>query len=93
MESTVTPEGEKLEEKLAFILAHHIECSPQGVGSSTQVVLHVTRSELADHLKVGRNSVSESLRALEQHGIVVSRKKIIITDLPALRRRAGKPEI
>lgn len=93
MESTITPEGEKLDEKLAFILAHHVECSPRGVGSSAHVVLHVTRAELADQLKVGRNSVSQSLRALEQHGVVVSRKKITITNLPALRQRAGKLEI
>ncbi|OKJ14046.1 transcriptional regulator [Kitasatospora sp. CB01950] len=50
------------------------------------VELALTREELAQHLGVSRNTVSAGLGDLGPFGVQSARKRIRLTDLPALRR-------
>ncbi|MEU1904605.1 Crp/Fnr family transcriptional regulator [Streptomyces hygroscopicus] len=50
--------------------------------------LAVTHDELAQHLRVSRNTISRFLRELESCQVWARRKRIVIDDLPALRRVA-----
>ncbi|MFJ5927694.1 Crp/Fnr family transcriptional regulator [Kitasatospora sp. NPDC092948] len=53
--------------------------------SGEPVELALTREELAQHLGVSRNTVSAGLGDLGPFGVQPARKRILLTDLPALR--------
>ncbi|MFC7623149.1 helix-turn-helix domain-containing protein [Microlunatus sp. GCM10028923] len=51
-------------------------------------VLSLTRDELAQHLGVGRNTISKALDRLGPSLIEVGRTRIRLTDIDSLRRSA-----
>ncbi|MBH5335816.1 Crp/Fnr family transcriptional regulator [Streptomyces pactum] len=51
--------------------------------------LALTRDELAQHLRVSRNTVTAGLSELEPYQVRTGRKRVFIGDLPALRRAAA----
>ncbi|MBA0052656.1 Crp/Fnr family transcriptional regulator [Streptomyces sp. AJS327] len=57
------------------------ESVPRG-GDSLELAL--TRDDLAQHLRISRNTVTAALTGLSRY-VRVSRKRIVIDDLPALR--------
>ncbi|MBO8197761.1 Crp/Fnr family transcriptional regulator [Streptomyces smyrnaeus] len=67
--------------RLADIAGETVPCG------ACSLELALTRDDLAQHLRVSRNTVSSVLTGLSEY-VQVSRKRIVIDDLPALRRVA-----
>lgn len=80
-------------DRLVFALARLADRDWNGAGTTTQVVLHATRTDLGRHLRVGRNTISKLLEQLEGFGVEARRNAITITDLPTLRKAARELEI
>ena len=59
------------------------------VGTGRGLELALTRNELAQYLGISRNTVTAALADLEYVRVEVARKRIVINDLPALRRVAS----
>lgn len=51
----------------------------------------LTRDDLAQHLRVSRNTIAACLAELEPFSVRTGRKRVFIDDLPALRAAAGSP--
>ncbi|MGI8330725.1 Crp/Fnr family transcriptional regulator [Actinomadura scrupuli] len=57
---------------------------------SVRITLALTQEELASWVGASREAVSKALRTLRARGwIETGRRRVIVHDLPALRRRAG----
>ncbi|MFJ7152391.1 Crp/Fnr family transcriptional regulator [Streptomyces sp. NPDC100445] len=83
--------GGDVRTRLAAALVHLIDISGSSRaphGTSGPVELALTRHELAQHLKASRNTVTAALTDLASCGVRVGRKRITVTDLPALRLTA-----
>ncbi|MGP4114268.1 Crp/Fnr family transcriptional regulator [Streptomyces sp. 4N509B] len=50
------------------------------------LTLRLSRDDLAQYLRISRNTVTAKLAELETHGVGISRRSIVIRDLDALRR-------
>lgn len=70
--------------RLAFALVRLASRNWSGAAPDRPAVLHLTRTDLALHLRVSRNTISASLRQLAERGVEASRNTIVITDLSAL---------
>ncbi|MFJ3124552.1 Crp/Fnr family transcriptional regulator [Streptomyces sp. NPDC086993] len=81
-EQTEACEGD-IDQRLAAALLHLTEIS--GANS-----LSLTRVELAQHLGVGRNSISEALERFGSHRVRFGRTRIEVLDPTHLRRLAGR---
>lgn len=81
-----------LPDRLAAALVRLADISGRSVVDEERpLVLALTRDELAQHLGVTRNTVTATLGELAGH-LRVSRKRIVIERLAALRNRAFPPD-
>ncbi|MGW4384158.1 Crp/Fnr family transcriptional regulator [Kitasatospora sp. NPDC004531] len=86
-ESDLARAGGDILPRLAAALLALAEMSAAPSGEPVELAL--TREELAQHLGVSRNTVSTGLGALAPFGVHSARKRIRLTDLPALRCAAA----
>ncbi|UCM89248.1 Crp/Fnr family transcriptional regulator [Streptomyces marincola] len=82
-------------QRLAAVLVHVAEISrdpADGGGDADRghepIELALTRQELAQYLRTSRNTVTAHLGALAAHGVRAGRGRVVVADLPALRRVA-----
>jgi CRP/FNR family transcriptional regulator, cyclic AMP receptor protein len=63
--------------------------APRAASTSVRITLNLTQEELAGWVGASREAVSKALRTLRSHGwIETGRRRVIVHDLPALRRHA-----
>ncbi|MFJ1792706.1 Crp/Fnr family transcriptional regulator [Kitasatospora griseola] len=86
-ESDLARAGGDILSRLAAALLILADLSAAPPGSAVELAL--TREELAQHLGVSRNTVSAGLGDLGPFGVQSARKRILLTDLPALRLAAS----
>ncbi|MEV5239711.1 Crp/Fnr family transcriptional regulator [Streptomyces cinnamoneus] len=81
------PNGEALRYRLVTALVRVADILIEsGIGTQGRIVLPLRMQDLACHLGVHRNTVSDRLKELEDTGVeVIRRTGIVIDDLPALR--------
>ncbi|MFE6748731.1 Crp/Fnr family transcriptional regulator [Kitasatospora purpeofusca] len=90
-ESDVARGGGDVVARLAAVLVFLAELSggAPGVGVPAEVSLALTREELAQYLRVSRNTISADLAALRPMGVECGRRRIVVGDLSALRSAAA----
>ncbi|MFF0295973.1 Crp/Fnr family transcriptional regulator [Kitasatospora sp. NPDC004615] len=87
-ESDLARAGGDILPRLAAALLTLADLSAAPPGGPVELAL--TREELAQHLGVSRNTVSTGLGELAPLGVQSARKRVLLTDLPALRRAAPR---
>ncbi|AEW95319.1 transcriptional regulator [Streptantibioticus cattleyicolor NRRL 8057 = DSM 46488] len=89
-ESDLARGGGDVPTRLAAALAYLADiCEPSTPSPGQPLELALTRDELAQYLATSRNTITAALCQLEPFQVRAGRKRIVIEDLPALRRAAA----